>query len=105
MIINFNNKYNIGDEVIIKEGGRKNPNTGWFPDDEGHSVLRVIRYKIIDITVSVKTLELTYRLDAIKEDWQPEMANYAFVKEYQIIGLSKNFSLLEYIGAIKNREE
>lgn len=105
MIINFNNKYNIGDEVIIKQANPPQPNTGWFLNEEGNRVFRVIRYKITDIKVSAKTLEPTYCLDVIGEDWQPEWCNYAFVKEDEIICISKDFNLFEYIDAIKNVEE
>jgi len=105
MIVNFNNKYMIGQEVVIKQWNNEKPEVGWFPDDEGNSVCRVIRYNIIDIKVSVKTLELTYCLEAIDNDKLPYFSNKAFVSEDRIICLAKDFSFLEYIGAIKNVEE
>lgn len=105
MIINFNNKYNIGDEVVIKQANPPKPNTGWFLNEEGSRVFGTIRYKITDIKVSVKTLEPTYCLDVIGGNWQPEWCHYAFVKEDEIICLSKDFNLFEYLDAIKNVEE
>lgn len=105
MILNFKNKYNIGDEVVIKQANPPKPNTGWFLNEECNPVFRAIRYKITDIKVSVKTLEPTYCLDVICEDWQSEWCNYAFVKEDEIICLSKDFNLFEYLDAIKNVEE
>ena len=96
----------IGQEVVVKQwNNEKLPEVGWFPDGEGHSVCRVLRYNIIDIKVSVKTLELTYCLEAIDNDKQPYFSNKAFVSEDRIICLAKDFNFMEYIGAIKNEEE
>lgn len=105
MIVNFNNKYMIGQEIVIKQWNNEKPEVGWFPDGEGNQVCRVIRYNIIDIKVSAKTLELTYCLEAIDDDKRPYFSNNAFVSEDRIISLAKDFNFLEYIGAIKTVEE
>ena len=105
MIVNFNNKYMIGQEVVIKQWNSEIPEVGWFPDDEGNQVCRVLRYNIIDIKVSVKTLELTYCLEAIDDDKRQYFSNNAFVNEDKIICLAKDFNFLKYISAIKNVEE
>lgn len=105
MILNFNNKYMIGQEIVIKQWNNEKPEVDWFPDDEGNRVCRVLRYNIIDIKVSAKTLELTYCLEATDNDKRPYFSNNAFVSEDIIISLAKDFNLLEYLDAIKKVEE